>query len=346
MRKKISYKDSGVDIDAAAEALRDLDRVSSMSRSEAVIHIPGSYGSLFALGELIGDYADPVLVQSVDGVGTKILIAREMDRYDTIGFDIVNHCLNDILCMGAKGLTFLDYIAVDRLKPSMVSELISSIALACAEAGVSLVGGETAEMPGVYMPNEFDIAGMVTGIVERSKIIDGRACSSGDLIVGLESSGLHTNGYSLARKILFERMGLQVDSEPDELEKSVGEVLLEPHRLYTKLIAPILEKEPIKGIAHITGGGFIDNIARIIPNRLDSLIEVKSWEPPPIFDLIARGGGIDADELYRVFNMGIGIALIIAPERLDALMNAFSERGERARLIGELKEGSGKARLV
>ncbi|NOZ02995.1 MAG: phosphoribosylformylglycinamidine cyclo-ligase, partial [FCB group bacterium] len=287
----VSYKSAGVDIDAGNEAVERIKQVVAGTHSAAVLTGIGGFGSLFDLKALLQDYSHPVMVQSIDGVGTKTIIARLVGKYDTIGIDLLSACCNDIIVLGARPLTFLDYIANDRLNPDIIENIVSGLAAACRSIGVSLVGGETAEMPDTYLPGEHDLVGVVTGIVEKSRIITGESITPGDVVLGLPSSGLHTNGYSLARKLFFEVGGYTVDSIPPELGKSVGETLLEPHINYTRHISSLLEKDiEIKGMAHITGGGLLENIPRILPEGCAVELQKGSWPIPPVFTLMQQLG--------------------------------------------------------
>jgi phosphoribosylformylglycinamidine cyclo-ligase len=263
-----------------------------------------------------------------------------------VGIDIVNHCLNDILCQGAKGLTFLDYIAVEHLDPKQIEMLVVGMANACKAAGVELVGGETAELPGTYAKNEFDLVGMVTGVVEKSKIIDGSKIAPGDAILGLASSGLHTNGYTMARKVFFDRLGHAVDSHLDELGRSVGEELLSPHKNYSTNLWPLLQTHPVKGLAHITGGGLLDNVPRILGKSLDAVISKSAWEIPPVFRIIAEGSGAPEDEMMRAFNMGVGMVIVIGSDEADSLATALKDAGETVFELGTIEKGQGITRLV
>ena len=296
---------------------------------------PGLFGGLF---ELKG-FKQPVLVSSVDGVGTKLKIAEALDRYDTVGIDIVNHCVNDIFTCGAEPLFFLDYIAMGKLVPEKVEAIVKGLSAACQEAGCALIGGETAEMPGIYAAGGHDLAGFIIGAVEKGNIIDGRSISAGDAVLGLASSGLHTNGYSLARKV-FGDTASALNKHYPELGKTVGEVLLEPHRSYYRMLKPVLSI--IKGMAHITGGGLIGNVPRILPEGLAAIFDSKSWSIPPIFRLIQNKGDIDVKEMYRVFNMGIGMVLICSPDKVEQLINQLPE----AMVIGGVSKQTGKERMV
>ena len=315
---KIDYKSAGVDIDAGNEAVEKIkDRVKS-TFSKNVLTGLGSFGSLYDLKPLLENYKNPVLVQSIDGVGTKTIIARKLNKFDTIGIDLLSACANDILVMGAKPLTFLDYIANDKLEPSRIEEIVSGMIKACRESNVSLVGGETAEMPDTYLPGEHDLVGVITGVVDKDKLITGDTIIPGDVVLGLSSSGLHTNGYSLARKLFFDVGKYDVNDTIDELPKSVGLTLLEPHINYTNHVFTSLDNGlSIKGIAHITGGGLIENIPRVVPDPYGVLLEKNSWPNLPVFDVMKRIGDIDDDEMFRAFNMGIGMVFIVHKKQVE-----------------------------
>ena len=318
--KKIDYKSAGVDIDAGNKAVELIkDKVKSTHSKDVLTGI-GSFGSLFSLKNIISDYEDPVMVQSIDGVGTKTIIARKMRKYNTIGIDLVSACANDILVMGAKPLTFLDYIANDKLNPEIVSELVEGMAKACKETGVSLVGGETAEMPDTYLPGEHDLVGIITGVVDKSKIITGAKISEGDILIGLPSNGLHTNGYSLARKVFFDSKKYDVKTHLEILGGTIGDALLKPHINYTNHVFKTLDVGvKIKGIAHITGGGLTENIPRILPKDCAVNINIGSWPSLPIFETLKKLGNIDNEEMYRAFNMGIGMVFIVDKKSLDSI---------------------------
>ena len=317
-QNKIDYKSAGVNIDAGNEAVGRIKKGVQSTFTTNVLTGLGSFSSLYDLKPILDDYENPVLVQSIDGVGTKTIIARKLGKFNTIGVDLLSACANDILVMGARPLTFLDYIANDKLKPETIEEIVSGMVRACLETGVSLVGGETAEMPDTYLPGEHDLVGVITGVVEKDKIITGEAIQPSDMVLGLPSSGLHTNGYSLARKLLFEIGGYSVNDMIPELEKSVGLTLLEPHINYTNIVFSVLDKEiNVKGIAHITGGGLIENIPRILPDGCSVEIHKESWPSLPIFDLMQSIGSVDEDEMYRTFNMGIGMVIIVDPGQVN-----------------------------
>lgn len=347
MTDPITYVSSGVNIDAGAESLRRIKERVSQTHNASVLTGLGSFGSLFDFSQVVKEYDEPVLVQSVDGVGTKLMVATMAGRHDTIGIDIVNHCCNDILCQGAKPLTFLDYIAVESLDPGQIEQIVSGMAKACEETGTALVGGETAELPGVYIKGEYDLAGIITGVVEKSKIITGQDIVEGDVILGLPSSGLHTNGYTLARNVFFDRLKFSIDSTPAELNgRSVGEALLEPHRDYSRLIWPLLQTHPVKGIAHITGGGLLDNIPRILPNGVDAVIEKSSWEIPPLFTMIQNGGDVPESDMFRSLNMGVGMVIVISKNNADSFVNDLEAADETVCNLGEITKGKSKTRLV
>ena len=322
--EKINYKSAGVDIDAGNEAVaRIKDGVKSTFTPNVLTGL-GSFGSLYDLKPILEDYNNPVMVQSIDGVGTKTIIARKMRKFDSIGIDLLSACSNDILVMGARPLTFLDYIANDKLKPDIIEEIVSGMIKACKETGVSLVGGETAEMPDTYLPGEHDLVGIITGVMEKDKIITGDSIKPGDVVLGLPSNGLHTNGYSLARKLFFEIGGYGVNDTIPELKKSVGLTLLEPHINYTNHVFAVLDKDiNVKGIAHITGGGLVENIPRILPDDCGVEIQKGSWPILPVFDVIQSLGDIDQDEMFRSFNMGIGLVFIVDPSNMNKINKAL-----------------------
>jgi phosphoribosylformylglycinamidine cyclo-ligase len=295
----------------------------------------GFFGGLF---EFKG-YKEPVLVSSVDGVGTKLKLASALAKHDTVGIDIVNHCVNDILSCGAEPLFFLDYIASGKLRPEQVEEVAKGLAEACRDVGCALIGGETAEMPGLYSVEDYDLVGFIVGVVEKSGIIQGKNIAAGDTIIGLPSSGLHTNGYSLVRKIFGENKSALNTFYP-ELGRTLGEALLEPHRSYYRQLQPLLPM--IKGLAHITGGGLIGNVPRVLPNGLAAHFNSRSWSVPPIFSLIQQRGNVDREEMYRVFNMGIGMTVICSTDSVASITKSLPE----AKVIGEVIKQSGKARVI
>jgi len=311
LMKNVDYKAAGVDIDAGNKAVELIkDSVKSTFTSSVLTGL-GSFGSLYDLKPIMDTYHNPVMVQSIDGVGTKTIIARKLGKFDTIGIDLLSAAANDILVMGARPLTFLDYIANDKLEPHIIEEIVSGMIKACKETSVSLVGGETAEMPDTYLPGEHDLVGIITGVVEKDKIITGKSIESGDIVLGLPSSGLHTNGYSLAREVFFNIGGYDVNDTIPNFKKSVGLTLLEPHVNYTNHIFSILDNGiTVKGIAHITGGGLIENIPRILPKECGVKINKGSWPNLPVFETLQSIGNIKEQEMYRAFNMGIGMVII------------------------------------
>jgi phosphoribosylformylglycinamidine cyclo-ligase len=323
---KIDYKSAGVDIDAGNEAVNRIkDGVKSTFTSNVLTGI-GSFGSLYDLKPILENYDNPVMVQSIDGVGTKTIIARKLGKFDTIGIDLLSAAANDILVMGARPLTFLDYIANDKLNPETIEEIVSGMVKACKSTGVSLVGGETAEMPDTYLPGEHDLVGIITGIVEKEKIITGKNIKPGDVLLGLPSNGLHTNGYSFARKLFFEIGGYDVNDTIPELEKSIGLTLLEPHINYTNHVFATLDAGiDVKGIAHITGGGLVENIPRILPDGCGVEIQKGSWPNIPVFDVMQSIGDVDENEMYRAFNMGIGMTFIVSPDDIGAVTDALKD---------------------
>ncbi len=343
--KPKAYARAGVDIDLGNKVKATLPRLLATAGRPEVLGKIGGFGGLFALP--VGRYRQPVLVSSVDGVGTKLKLAFAMDRHDTVGQDLVNHCVNDIAVLGAEPLFFLDYIGTGKLQPRVFTDIIRGFAKACAENHCALIGGETAQLPGFYQPGEYDLSGTIVGVVEKSRILDGHAIRPGDVLLGLASSGLHTNGYSLARKILFEQMRLKPESHLPELAGSIGDELLKVHVSYGPLIQKLLRKfSGLKALAHITGGGFIDNVPRVLPKNCDVIIRKNSWEPLPIFHLLRTRGRIDETELYQVFNMGIGMTVIVASGQADAMLRFIRGQKQTAWPIGEVLKGRGLAQVV
>src|SRR5687767_8531721 len=334
----MDYKASGVDIDAGNETVRRIRGLARSTFTSAVLSDIGSFGGLFRFDA--ERFRDPVLVASADGVGTKLKVAFLANRHDTVGTDLVNHCVNDILVQGAEPLFFLDYLATGRLSPDVAEAIIGGMAAACRENGCALLGGETAEMPGFYADGEYDIAGFIVGAVAKERLITGRAIAAGDVLVGVPSSGLHTNGYSLARRIVFEHLGLTVDSHVPELDQSVGDALLEPHRSYLPFIQPLLEAGRIKGMAHITGGGITDNLPRILPHGTAAVIDAAAWDVPALFRWLQASGSVPVDDMMRTFNMGIGLIVATARDQAEPLLSELAARGGRdARVIGEVVPG-------
>lgn len=336
-KKGLTYADAGVDIDAGNKAVHLMrGAVRSTFRPEVLAEI-GSFGGFFALDT--AKYREPVLVAGTDGVGTKLRVAMMMDRHDTIGIDGVAMCVNDILVQGAEPLFFLDYLAVGRLVPEKVAAIVSGVAEGCRQAGCSLIGGETAEMPGFYGPEEYDLAGFAVGVVERGRIVDGGKIAPGDVLIGLPSSGLHSNGYSLARKVLLEVAGYKAGSYINKLGRTLGEEMLEPTRIYVKAVLPLLERFDIKGMAHITGGGLTENVVRVLPGGTGVAIKLGTWDVPPVFDLIREEGGVEEREMLRTFNMGIGLVAVVAAGQAEAVIEDLASRGKESCLIGEVIEG-------
>ncbi len=336
-QKKGAYARAGVDIDVANRVKELIKQQASRTFHPEVLKDVGFFGSFF---ELKG-YREPILISSVDGVGTKLKVASLLNKHDTVGIDLVNHCANDILTCGAKPLFFLDYIAMGKLVPEQVKSIVAGIAEACRGVGCALVGGETAEMPGIYVPGEYDLVGFIVGVVEKGSIIDGKTITAGDIVLSLPSSGLHTNGYSLVRKVFnIDDQPVSLQAFYPELGKTLGEELLEPHRCYYSLLKPVLPL--VKGLAHITGGGLKDNVTRILPKGLAARIKKGSWHIPPIFSLVQRQGRIDEDEMYRVFNMGVGMAIVCSPQDTAKLTKTLTE----TRVIGDIVEAKGKERVI
>jgi phosphoribosylformylglycinamidine cyclo-ligase len=334
----MDYKASGVDIDAGNEAVRRIRTLARSTFTPGVLSDIGSFGGLFRLDTR--RFRDPVLVSSADGVGTKLKVAFMADRHDTIGIDLVNHCVNDILVQGAEPLFFLDYLATGRLLPEVIESIVGGLAIACRHNDCALLGGETAEMPGFYADGEYDVAGFIVGVVDKERLINGRTIAVGDALVGVPSTGLHTNGYSLARRIVFDTLGLDVDRHVPELGTTVGAALLEPHRSYLSMVKPILDYGAIKGMAHITGGGITDNLPRVLPHGTAAVIDLASWQVPPLFQWLQRSGNVPLDDMLRTFNMGIGLILVTAAERAEQLIDELAARGGRdARVIGEVVPG-------
>lgn len=331
---KITYKDAGVDIDAGNTFVKMIKPlVKATSRPEVLADI-GGFGGLFSLN--MGKYKHPVLVSGTDGVGTKLKVAFLADRHDTIGIDLVAMCVNDIIVQGAEPLFFLDYLATAKLDPAKGASIIKGVSDGCIQAGCALIGGETAEMPGFYTGEEYDMAGFAVGVVEREKIIDGSSITVGNRLIGLASSGLHSNGYSLARKVILEVMGLEINDEIPGLGKTVAEELLTPTRIYVRSIMNLLRDFNVSGIAHITGGGLLENIPRVLPNGCKAVVRKDAWQIPEIFQLIQRGGNIDEAEMFRTFNCGIGMVIIVPEREADDIMIRLSGLNETAFQIGEV----------
>ena len=330
-----AYKKAGVDIDAGNEAVERMKKhVHKTFRPEVKTGL-GGFGSLFALQS----YQKPILVSGTDGVGTKLKVAFAADKHDTIGIDLVAMCVNDILVQGAEPLFFLDYIATGKLFPEQIESIVKGISEGCLQANCSLIGGETAEMPGMYSGEEYDVAGFAVGVVEEEQLVDGSKISNGDIVIGLSSSGLHSNGFSLVRELFFKQAAYQVTDYLPELGTTLGEELLKPTRIYVRTILELLKQVSIKGMAHITGGGLLENIPRVLPDGLQAEIKLGSWEIPPIFKGLQKIGNLKKEELYRTFNMGIGYVIIINQQEQELALQLLKELGEQAYVIGRIKEG-------
>ena len=337
MEKKLTYRDAGVDIDAGNLSVKLIkDSVKATYRPEVLGDL-GGFGGLFAMST---KYKEPVLVSGTEGVGTKLRLAFILDKHDTIGQDAVAMCVNDILVQGAEPLFFLDYLAVGKLEPEQVADVVKGVANACKESGCALIGGETAEMAGFYAEGEYDIAGFAVGAVEKSKIITSEKVKAGDVILGLPSSGVHSNGYSLVRKIVFDVKGFKGDEYIDELGKTIGEELLTPTRLYPKSCLPLIEKFDIHGMVHVTGGGYYENIPRALPEDMGAEIDATSWPVPPIFNLLKEWGNVDWHEMYRTFNMGIGMIIIASADEAEKIKADLQARNEAVYEIGKVTQGS------
>ncbi len=330
----MTYKKAGVDLEAAEEAV---DRIKALARSTHgprvladLGHFAGFFDALFT------DMRHPVLTSSIDGVGTKVKIAVALDRHDTVGQDLVNHCVNDIMTSGSEPLFFLDYIGTGKLRPEVVEQIVSGLAKACRENDCALVGGELAEMPGLYSPGDYDLVGSIVGVVDRENIIDGRAIRAGDVLVGLPSTGLHTNGYSLARHVLLDRAGLRLEQHVEEIGTTLGEELLRVHRSYRTAIREAVAVGGIRGIAHVTGGGIEGNTQRLLPAGLELLVRWDCWERPPIFELIQRLGDVPEEEMRRTFNLGIGLVFVVERDRASGVVAALRSVGENPVMIGEI----------
>jgi phosphoribosylformylglycinamidine cyclo-ligase len=334
----MDYRQSGVDIEAGNETVRRIKSLARATFTRGVLSEIGSFGGLFALDS--ARHREPVLVSSADGVGTKLKVAFMLGRHDTIGEDLVNHCVNDILVQGATPLFFLDYLATGRLSPAVAEQVVTGVARGCRENGCALIGGETAEMPGFYADGEYDIAGFIVGVVERQSIVDGRGIVPGDVLIGLTSSGLHTNGYSLARRVLFDIAKLSPSDHSPELGQRVGDALLATHRSYARPIRPLLEAGLVKGMAHITGGGITENLPRILPDGCDAVVSPASWTVPPLFGLIQKFGAVSSAEMFRAFNMGIGLIVVCAAADRDQVLDLLARAGESgATVLGKVDIG-------
>ncbi len=337
---KSKYSEAGVDIDKGNAFVNAIKKTVSSTHDKGVLNNIGGFSSHYAID--LEKFPQPILVNSTDGVGTKLAVAQLCNRHDTIGIDLVAMCVNDLVVGGATPLCFLDYFAVSKLDIDTACQVVDGIAEGCRQAGCSLVGGETAEMPGLYQAKDYDLAGFVTGIVNRDEIIDGSTIIPGDTIIGLASNGLHSNGFSLVRKVFFTDLGLTVDTQIAEFGSTLGEELLKPTRIYVKNVLEVLRNHSIKGMVHNTGGGFIDNIPRILPDQCGAEIDCNSWQAPPIFTYLMEKGAIPREEMYRTFNMGIGLMVIVEKEKAKEILDLFNQLGETATVIGTITENPAK----
>ena len=335
----MDYREAGVDIHAADDAKSRIKALAKGTFNAGVFSEIGSFGGMFRPD--FTRLSEPILVASTDGVGTKIQVAIAAGVHDTVGYDLVAHCVNDILVQGAVPLFFLDYIALGKMDPVRVEAIVRGFARGCAEFGCPLLGGETAEMPGTYAADDYDLAGFIVGVVDKSKVLTGADVQAGDLLLGLPSAGLHTNGYSLARRVLFDKLGYKVDTHLPELGTTVGAALLAPHLSYLAALEPLIERRRVRALCHITGGGFPGNIPRILPAGLGAKIRKDAWTVPPLFRIIGEGGAVGEDEMYRTFNMGIGMIVVVAPENLHEVEHSLERRGETSYMIGSVVPGDG-----
>jgi len=338
-KKPITYKDAGVDIDAGKKTVELITDHVNSTHSHKVLGGVGAFGGLFDISEIAKEYKNPVLVQSIDGVGTKLMVATMVGDHTTVGIDIVNHGCDDILCQGAKPITFLDYVAMSKLNVNQMEEIVAGMAIACRQAGVALLGGETAELPGTYRDNEYDLAGIMTGVVEKDKIVDGKSIADGHALIGLASGGLHTNGYTLARKVFFDVAGLSVDDVPTGFTDNVGKTLLAPHINYTSAVLKFIEIEKVHGMAHITGGGMGENLVRILPHGTKAEIHRGAWASLPVFDFIQKHGNVSQKEMEWAFNMGIGFILVVEESAVKRAVDFFNSSGHPAFHIGSIVSG-------
>jgi phosphoribosylformylglycinamidine cyclo-ligase len=344
MKKSFTYADAGVDIDKANDLVKSIKKIANKTNRPGVMGEIGGFGGLFSLNT--AHMERPVLVSSTDGVGTKLKIAFMMDKHDSIGIDLVAMCVNDILVQGAKPLFFLDYLSVGKLEMGTATQIIKGVGEGCLQAQCALIGGETAEMPGLYNPGEYDLAGFAVGIVDNSKIVDGSEIGGGHQLIGIASSGLHSNGYSLVRKLCFDELNLKIDSHVSELGKTIGEELITPTRIYSKLISGLIRDLPVHGLAHVTGGGLAENIVRIMPRACNVVIRKGSWDIPPIFSFLQSAGNIEEIEMMRTFNNGIGMVMVVPENCCMEIMDRLAAMNERAWIIGEVVEGKDDAPRV
>lgn len=342
--KKLSYAEAGVDIAAGEEAVQRIKLLARKTFNENVLSEIGSFGGFFK--PPLQDFRNPVIISSADGVGTKLKLAFLTGKHDTVGEDLVNHCIDDILVHGAKALFFMDYIATGKLKPEIVAEIVTGLSRGCVNAGVALLGGETAEMPDFYQPGEYDLAGFIVGLVDQNRVINGETIKEGDICLGLASNGLHTNGYTLARKAAFDVAGLQPDDFVKELNMTAAEALMKVHRCYAPVIHPLLGEYDIHGMAHITGGGITGNLSRIIPDGFSAEITKGTWPVSPVFTWLEKIGNIDPDDMFNTFNMGIGFILVVSPDEADNIVENLERNGEKTYRIGSIRAGQKKVRLM
>ncbi len=343
----VTYKDAGVDLDVYEQTMQKLPSLLRRTHTPRVMDMPGGFAGLFRLDYnsrlFAKNYRDPVLVSGTDGVGTKIKVAIQVGKYDTVGIDLVAMCVNDCLCLGAEPLFFLDYIAVGKDEPDLLADLVSGVSNGCVQSDAALIGGETAVMPDLYAPGDFDMAGFCVGVVERKRLVDGRAIRPGDVVLGLASSGIHSNGFSLVRKVVFEAANLDVSDYVPELQQTVGDALLEPTRIYARATADILHhyrvKMIVRGMAHITGGGLAENLTRILPEGRRAVIDRSTWDVPPIFEWLQKLGDVGSDEMDRVFNMGIGFVMVLNPYYAESVQRQLREHRIDSWLIGEIQDG-------
>lgn len=334
-----AYKKAGVDLQAGYETVSRIKKHVHRTARSGAFGVLGGFGGLFDLGSL--NYKHPILVSGTDGVGTKIMFAFLLDKHDTIGVDAVAMCVNDVVVQGAEPLFFLDYIACGKNNPQRIEAIVSGVAEGCVQAGCALIGGETAEMPGLYEPQEYDLAGFAVGACEKEHLIDGSSIKEGDVLLGLASSGLHSNGYSLVRRILLEKHGVNLNDDVNELGCSWGEELLRPTKIYVQSLLPLCRGGKLKGLCHITGGGFVENIPRMLPAGLGAVVQLDSWSPQPIFSLLERLGQVPKSEMYNIFNMGIGMVLAVSPKEVESVQEHFSKLGEPIYQIGVVQAGEG-----
>ena len=344
MKQKISYSDAGVDIDAANDAKSRIRKLAKETFTPNVLTEIGSFGGMFRAD--FGKMTEPILVASADGVGTKLRVAFMTGIHNTIGEDLVNHCINDILVQGANPLFFLDYIAAGKIEPTVIASIVEGLSRACKASGCALLGGETAEMPGFYAAGEYDVAGVIVGIVDKPKVIDGTKIKVGDILFALPSIGLHTNGYSLARKLLFEVAGYAVDTYVPELDCTAGQALLKGHISYLESLKGLIDTGQIAGLAHITGGGLLENIPRILPGGTAVEINDGSWPVLPIFTLMQQIGNVDKSEMHRTFNMGVGMVVVVNPDNAEAVKTHFAKLGQTFYEIGRVTEGDGHVNII